>query len=386
MGYLRSLAWGATLAATGATPRELRRLRRAQWLTPEESAVAQRRAVEGLLGHAYRTVPYYRDLLRDVVGTDATRLDAGVLARLPLLTKEVIRTHAGALVSTAGDGRGRYTNTSGGSTGEPVVLVQDQRFRDCSRAVAMLFDQWTGYRVGFPMAKIWGSERDLFVGRETVKTRVVRFLRNEHWFNAFRMTPSQVEEYVARINRTRPQFVLAYVESIFDIARFIEREGLDVWSPRAVMTSAGPLDDHVRAVVERVFRAPVFNRYGSREVGDIACDCSSHRGQHVCSPYHVVEVLRPDGTTAEAGEVGEIVVTLLTNFSMPLIRYRIGDTAKWASGPCGCGRPWPRLESVTGGSATSSSALTGVAFTASTSRTSSIFFRGCQSSRWSRKP
>ena len=41
---------------------------------------------------------------------------------------------------------------------------------------------------------------------------------------------------------------------------------------------------------------------------------------------YVVELLT-DGRPTEPGEVGEILVTDLNNFSVPLIRYRIGDLA-----------------------------------------------------------
>ena len=114
------------------------------------------------------------------------------------------------------------------------------------------------------------------------------------------------------------------------------------------MTSAGTLSDPMREVIERVFRAPVFNRYGSREVGIIAAECEHHCGLHVIPGVQHVEVLRPDGTQAGPGEIGEVVITPLRNFAMPLIRYRIGDTALWANKSCSCGRGWPLLETVTG--------------------------------------
>ena len=104
----------------------------------------------------------------------------------------------------------------------------------------------------------------------------------------------------------------------------------------------------MRETMERVYRAPVFDRYGSREVADAACECERHEGLHVCSPIHVVEVLRADGTPAASGETGELVVTLLTNHAMPLIRYRIGDMGAKAGRACSCGRGWPLLSDIKG--------------------------------------
>ena len=61
-----------------------------------------------------------------------------------------------------------------------------------------------------------------------------------------------------------------------------------------------------------------------------------------------VEVLRPDGSPARAGEVGMVVVTDLVNRAMPIIRYQVGDTAALASGQCRCGRGLPLLDSIAG--------------------------------------
>jgi phenylacetate-CoA ligase len=63
---------------------------------------------------------------------------------------------------------------------------------------------------------------------------------------------------------------------------------------------------------------------------------------------HHVEILNQNGAPTAPGEVGEIVVTLLTNYAMPLIRYRIGDMGMWADEPCTCGRVWPLLMEITG--------------------------------------
>jgi phenylacetate-CoA ligase len=114
------------------------------------------------------------------------------------------------------------------------------------------------------------------------------------------------------------------------------------------MVTAGTLFPEVRDKVEQVFGAPIFNRYGSREVGDMASECDHHHGLHVVPNTHYIEILREDGTPCEPGETGEIVVTLLSNYAMPLIRYRIGDRGAWATQACTCGRNLPLLERVEG--------------------------------------
>jgi len=48
------------------------------------------------------------------------------------------------------------------------------------------------------------------------------------------------------------------------------------------------------------------------------------------------------------GEHGRIVITDLNNYSMPLIRFDIGDTGSMLSEKCPCGRSLPTLSQVTG--------------------------------------
>ncbi len=60
-----------------------------------------------------------------------------------------------------------------------------------------------------------------------------------------------------------------------------------------------------------------------------------------------MEVLRADGTACEVGEEGDVVLTPLHNFAMPLLRYAIGDRAVW--GPqCTCGRTLAVLAAIPG--------------------------------------
>jgi phenylacetate-CoA ligase len=114
------------------------------------------------------------------------------------------------------------------------------------------------------------------------------------------------------------------------------------------MTSAGTLFPFMRETISKAFHCQVFNRYGSREVGNIATECDAHLGLHVNMETHFVEIIDEKGEPCHPGKEGEIVVTLLTNYAMPLIRYRIGDMGIWADRECTCGRGLPLLETVTG--------------------------------------
>jgi phenylacetate-CoA ligase len=104
----------------------------------------------------------------------------------------------------------------------------------------------------------------------------------------------------------------------------------------------------MRAEIEEVFQVPVFDRYGSREVSAMAAECGAHQGLHVQMPGYIVETIDPATGRNVEEQLGEIVITVLNNFAMPFLRYRIGDMGKLTRKPCPCGRNTVRLQEIAG--------------------------------------
>jgi phenylacetate-CoA ligase len=114
----------------------------------------------------------------------------------------------------------------------------------------------------------------------------------------------------------------------------------------SIIATAEVLLPGQREFLEGTFHARVFNRYGCREVSVIASECDQHRGMHVNAEALFVEVA-PDPSVPPPA--GKILVTDLLNYSMPLIRYEIGDVGRWAENQdCPCGRGLPLLADVQG--------------------------------------
>lgn len=285
-----------------------------------------KRALAELLRHCRQFVPYYATLLRQIGDVPLEETDPiGRLSRLPVLTKETIRTHFARLQS-ADLGRRKWSyNTSGGSTGEPVRLVQDRDYEDRCKAISLLYHSLTGREVGQPLVRLWGSERDIEAGTQSATARFFNWLTDITWVNAFDLSPQRMREGVNVLNRKGPALVMAYASAAYEFARFVEREGLFLKPQQAVVTSAGTLYPFMREPIARVFGCPVYNLYGSREVSLIGCEVPGINGLWVPPWSNFVEILDDAGNPVPPGADGNIVVTCLTNFAMPLVRYRIGD-------------------------------------------------------------
>jgi phenylacetate-CoA ligase len=166
---------------------------------------------------------------------------------------------------------------------------------------------------------------------------------------AFEMRRSNVDELVRRMRRHRPKLIDGYAESLNLLASYLKSDGAETFDVPAVMSSAQSLPDNVRVQIEAGLGAKVYDKYGAREFSGIAYECGHGHGHHVMAESYIVELL-VDGRPARPGEIGEVVITDLNNFSVPLIRYRIGDlaTAVDDASPCPCGRAFPRIGRIEG--------------------------------------
>jgi phenylacetate-CoA ligase len=94
----------------------------------------------------------------------------------------------------------------------------------------------------------------------------------------------------------------------------------------------------MRERIESAWGARCYDHAGLSEVGAFTYPCDAAGGLHVREDEFLFELLRPDtDEPAEEGEPGELVVTALGRLGFPVIRYRTGDMAERAPGPCPAG-------------------------------------------------
>jgi phenylacetate-CoA ligase len=116
---------------------------------------------------------------------------------------------------------------------------------------------------------------------------------------------------------------------------------------REVRTVSGTVTPALRERCQQVLGVPLTDLYSAQEVGVIALQCPDSGLLHVQSEHVLVEVLDARGQPCREGEIGQVVVTDLHNFAMPLIRYALRDWAE-VGPPCSCGRGLPTLRRVVG--------------------------------------
>ena len=172
---------------------------------------------------------------------------AGLPRKAPLLTKDILRSRETDLHARGGHSRRTYQNTSGGSTGNPVRFLQDQRHWNITTAVQMRNSEWYGRSFGQPELYIWGSDIDILKGQVGLRMRVANALSQRHYFNAYLMTDANLRMLFDDLTTRRWPLIVAYTQSLYEIARLARQRGLRVVSPaqswlrrRPCMTLCGP--------------------------------------------------------------------------------------------------------------------------------------------------
>ncbi len=119
-------------------------------------------------------------------------------------------------------------------------------------------------------------------------------------------------------------------------------------SPAALVTTSVAMSPSLRTRLAAQYHAPVIDWYSMIETGPIGYACPLGHGYHLLPHDLHAEALAADGTPAQPGERGEIVVTGGRNPLMTLFRYRTGDFGYMDYSPCACGDRMPRLMELEG--------------------------------------
>lgn len=337
-------------------PKDLIRLRRfferSQWFTPEEQVLYQEQRLRQVVNQAYHRVPYYQDLFRSLnLRPEDIRTPAD-LRKLPTLSKSTLRKEFQRLQAT--DCRRyhpRVAQTSG-SSGEPLRFLLDKPANVLEFVYYWRHWSWAGYRLGSRFAEL---NSHYFMGEESRASQIChyQFLPRRLLLSSLSIGPDRVSDYARAFLTYRPKFLKGIASALYYLAYFLHEAGISNIRLRGVFSTGEMLLPHQRRVIEKVFHCRVLDSYGHMERTVAISECPEG-GLHINSEYGVLELLERPRTRAsnesEEPSTAAVLGTSLHNFSMPLLRYEVGDLVELDENPhaCACGRAMPRVRSING--------------------------------------
>jgi phenylacetate-CoA ligase len=330
----------------------LQQLETNQWRTADAIREGQFHQLNELVRHAARTVPFYRQRLREADLAGERPITPEDWRQLPLLTRSDIQTAGDSLVSTAvprAHGQTSKASTSG-STGMPVTVIGTGVTRFFWEVITLREHLWHGRDLAARMAVI----RRVRGGAAAYPQGLVQPQWSPAVASVYASGPIHVLDIEASVAqqaewlaRTDPHYLRGYPTNLLSLARHCARHGVQLPNLRQCIAFGELLQPEVREACRDTWGVEIADTYSSQEIGYIALQAPGHEHHLVQAEFALVEVLDRHGRPCGPGEVGRVVVTGLHNFAMPLLRYDIGDYAE-VGGPCPSGRGLPVLTRIMG--------------------------------------
>ena len=283
-----------------------------------ELAALQEACFLDVVRHAAVHVPLYRRIYREAgVAPDDIR-SLNDLRSLPCTTRdEMQRASADGSCLTEGIDRQRlqWLRTSG-SSGKPLTLWRES----WEEVTLSLLRYRKMLAAGLPLV---GRMAILRVEAWEVPKKQSRLQPLRRHPVSCLLSPDRMLKQLLDI---RPVAVGGNAGAIAEVARLVgarERRRLSVQS---IIAGGETVSEAARRDIETGFGVPFCNFYGCYEGRLIALQKPGHRDLSVNEAGVLVEMLDGDRPVGE-GEEGEVVITALHSYSMPFIRYRLGDLA-----------------------------------------------------------
>jgi phenylacetate-CoA ligase len=314
-------------------------LHRKQYLSRDMMVRDQQKKMSDIIQHAYTNVGYYKELFdkHSILPSNIKTLND--LKRIPISTRsDIQKTDISKMISKKSNPRACFHYTTGGSTGVPLSICLDaseMRYRH-------IFAEYMYFSNGFS------------INDKTLRIFEKKYQKKRNLFNKlgimdrqFLVLDTPPEKIIQLMNLWKPDLLISYPSKIIELARTLkDQQGLITYL-RGIFTSGEVITGTQRSFIEELFGAQVYDYYAANECGVIGWECGKHEGYHLNAADVIVEIVDENGKAVFEKE-GRVIVTTLSNLSMPFIRYELGDLGILTEKYCSCGRKTLLIEKVIG--------------------------------------
>lgn len=334
--------------------------KQAEYLSGEGMRRLQKRRLNRLAAYARAHSPYYEALYRDA-GDDVTLSDLPTTNKVemmahfdhfvtdPAITMERIEAFTADLANLGHRIDGKYlVFKTSGSTGNPAVVLYDKGTIDVSSAVAA----WRTFarkedlkrflQNGKRTAGVFADE-GFYLACGMSKYLQLQRPKERNKINVDVNRPET--EIIGALNDFQPSMLSGYPSNLALLAGFDELR----IKPDVVITGGELLTDEIRERLERKFGCYVQTHYSCTEAGEIACQCREGH-LHINEDWVIVEPVDRENRPVPCGvQSDKALITNLSNYFQPFIRYELTDRITVHDEPCPCGKKsrWLEIEGRT---------------------------------------
>ena len=333
---------------------------KANSLSGEEIRKIQSKRLKELVEYARNNSPYFKNLYAKI-GDDY------ILEELPTTNKiEMMKNFDSWLtdnnismqkiekftsdINNVGrmiDGKYLIFKTSG-STGNPAIVLYDKQNIDVASAVAAFrtFARKEDFKAfmkngkktagvfanyGFYLA--CGMSRYLQLQMPRKKNKITVDVN------------ASEEQIIKELNEFNPAMLSGYPSNLALLSSF---EELTI-KPNVVITGGELLTDEIRKKLTDKFNCYVQTHYSCTEAGEVACECTE-KHLHINEDWVIVEpVYKSNNPVGYGVRSDKVLITNLSNYIQPFIRYELTDRIIVHNEKCKCGKSscWLEIEGRT---------------------------------------
>lgn len=314
-------------------------LNRTQWMKKADAEKRQNKRLRSIIKHAYSNVEFYNRKFKEAGIKLSDIRTVSDLHKIPFTYKsEIQKLPEQEILAKNVNVRKIIAKRTSGSTGIPLKIFFDKKARNYDAASWIRAYLTNGVKPWDKFALVVdphsASQKQPLYNRFGI-------LRREY-ITIF----DDVETQIRKLQLIKPNVIQGYPSVLALLAREVKKECLK-FNVKRIFTEAELLNKLSRLNISSGFNCGVYDLFATREFGLIAWECKEHFGYHINSDNLIVEFVR-NGETVREGERGEITCTSLTNYAMPLIRYRLGDVGIPLGQECPCGRSLPLMKVIEG--------------------------------------
>ncbi len=282
----------------------------------EQIKTLQLKKARKLLLHAYNNFPFYRERMEKARFDPWKLSDIWQIKNLPVLEKEEYRDFTESLRKNYPERfLSCHIDKTSGSTGMPIKIVRtwDEVAYTKAKLLRVLFVN--GFR---PLHKIYSivpSQR--LVPRDSILQKIGLMPRYMKSFSE--PVEKIIEEYFA----AEPHVLYALKPQLVQMAMHIIKNHIRIKKPRLCVSFGETLDKASKKIIQDVFgKENLIDMYGAMEFGVLAFQTKKAGFLNFCHDTNLLEI---DNKGFRGEGKGTCIITDLHTYSIPLIRYRLGD-------------------------------------------------------------
>lgn len=287
-------------------------------MSKDELYATRLEKLKRLLKTAYENVPYYNEIFNQAGFNYIEIKELNSINVLPVLTRETLAENFEKMINSKAKHSRVKISSSSGTSGIPLRYAYDSNSISAGVAAGYFAYGLSGWHLGSKTLYIWGNPTSVKHWNSAL-SRGKSIITNIKKIAATDLNDPKnlvkIYDYIAKDNF---DYIEGYTSSIFEMANFMKINGLPKLTVKGVYTTAENLMSHQEEIISEML-GPVTDGYGCSEVNGIAVRLPSSSKYYIMEPHLHLEV-----SSRDKG-FGDLLVTDFFNYTMPLIRYQVGD-------------------------------------------------------------